>query len=169
MKKILTLSLFAVSMVSLASAQMVNYGNQQNIIAKGVKSISVSGNYTTSGGNHATNIQLGGSMFETSNIELRAAFGYTSVNGSNSMQFLIGGRYYFQPNQDKQSLPFAGLFYTYQNGSGVNSHGFGVEVGMQYFLQPNISLTPDLVYASTTGNGNSDSFSIQVGLTYWFK
>jgi len=174
MKTVLAISalaLVAASALAADNKQLVqNSGDQLNIVTKGVMSANVSGNYTTSSGNHFTTINLQLGKFVSSNIEIRGQVGYNSVNSSNSFTFVVGGRYYFEPSQDKQSLPFAGVFYTYQNGSGINAHGVGFEAGIDYFLQPNISITPTLQYAITSGSGTTtDSFSVLIGLTYWFK
>ena len=112
-----------------------------------------------------------GSNFVTKNIEVFGGITYTSFNSNDSYGLTIGGRYYFDPAQDKQLLPFVGVFYGYANGnSSVQSNAFGVEGGVQYFVAPNVSITPILVWSSTHVTGSTtDSFGLQFGLTYWFK
>lgn len=148
-----------------------NTGEQQNIVQQGVFSASASGSIFTANSNTSSNLNLLGSNFVTKNIEVFAGLNYTSFNSANSYGLTIGGRYYFEPAQDKQVLPFVGAFYGYANGSNsVTSNAFGLEGGIQYFVAPNVSVTPILVWSSTHVTGSTtDSFGLQFGLTYWFK
>lgn len=160
----------ALGMIASPAFGQMNSGMQMNIVQKGVKSVGASGSYFTSSGNHTTNVNLTVSQFITQDIEVLGGLNYLDVNGSTNTGFKLGGRYYFSPSQDKQTLPFAGVFYQYNTGSGLNQNSFGLEAGIQYFVAPNVSVTPSLVYTTTTGNGNSNtSFGVQFGLTFWFK
>lgn len=170
MKKLYVLSVpIALLAIGFANAdQFHNTGNQQNIIQQGVKSLGVTGSYMSNNGSSQTQINLAISQFVNSNIEVRGGIQYLDFNGSSNTSFVVGGRYYFEPSQDKQTLPFAGVFYGYSTGSGTNHSQLGLELGLQYFLQPNVSLTPAAVWSNTSG-GVGSTFGIQLGLTYWFK
>ncbi len=170
MKKIYALSVaVALCAVGIANAdQFHSYGNQANIIQQGVKSLGLSGSYFTNNGSHQTNLNVALSQFVKSDIEVRGGLNYLDLNGSTTTTFVLGARYYFQPSQDKQSLPFLGAFVGFNTGSGNNNRQIGLELGEQYFLQPNVSLTPAAVYSSTSGGGGT-TFGLQVGITYWFK
>ena len=148
-----------------------NTGEQQNIVQQGVFSASATGSFMTANSNTSTNISLMGSNFVTTNIEVLAGVNYASYNSNNTYGFTVGGRYYFAPAQDKNILPFAGVTFSYGSGNNsVKSNAFGVEAGVQYFLAPNVSFTPLLVWSSTHVTGSTtDSFGLQFGLTYWFK
>lgn len=170
MKKFVAFTLAAASVFGgyAQASQYGNYGNQLNIVQQGVKSLGVSGSYTSTKGSHQTNLQLALSEFVTNTVEVRAGLDYFDLNGSNSTVFAVGGRYYFNPSQSKQSLPFVGAFAGFSSGSGNSNTTIGLEAGLQYFLQPNVSLTPALQYSSTSGHGGT-TFGIVLGLTYWFK
>lgn len=170
MKKLVILSLAAAAVFGgyAQAAQYGTYGNQKNIVQQGVKSLGVAGYYMTTKGSHTTNFNIALSEFVSSTIEVRGGLNYLDINGSNSTAFLVGGRYYFHPSQEKQSLPFVGVFAGFNSGSGNSNTTVGLEAGLQYFLQPNVSLTPALQYSSTSGHGGT-TFGLSLGLTYWFK
>lgn len=148
-----------------------NTGEQQNIVQQGVFSASATGSIFTANSNTSANLMLTGSNFVTKNIEVFAGVNYSSLNSFNTYGLTVGGRYYFMPAQDKTVLPFAGLLFSYGSGSNsTSSNAFGVEAGVQYFLAPNVSITPLLLWQSTHVTGSTtDSFGLQFGLTYWFK
>jgi len=148
-----------------------NTGEQQNIVQQGIWSASASGSIMSANSNTSSNLNLMGSTFVTRQVEVFGGVSYTSFNSNNSYGLTFGGRWYFNPAQDKQVLPFVGAFYTYANGSNsVQSNAFGLQGGLQYFVAPNVSITPQLVWSSARVTGSTtDSFGFQFGLTYWFK
>jgi hypothetical protein len=148
-----------------------NTGAQQNIVQQGVWSASAYGSIFSANSSTSTNLNFMASNFIRSQIELFGGLTYTAFNSNSSYGLTAGARYYFNPAQDKQVLPFAGLFYGYANGShSVTSNAFGVQGGVQYFVAPNVSVTPIVVWQSMHVTGSTtDSFGLQFGMTYWFK
>jgi len=156
---------------SVIDLRVPNTGEQQNIVQQGVWSVGASGSIFSANSNTNTNLNFMASNFVARQIEVFGGVTYTAFNSNSSYGLTIGGRYYFNPAQDKQLLPFVGVFYTYANGnSSVQSNAFGVEGGVQYFVAPNVSITPTVVWSSARVTGaTTDSFGFQFGLTYWFK
>jgi hypothetical protein len=172
-------SFIALALVAAAAGQaydvinlkVPNTGEQQNIVQQGVWSASAYGSIFSANSNTSTNLNLMASNFVARQIEVFGGVTYMSFNSNDSYGVTIGGRWYFNPAQDKQVLPFAGAFYTYANGnSSVQSNSFGLQGGVQYFVAPNVSITPTVVWSSTHVTGaTTDAFGFQFGLTYWFK
>ena len=156
-----------------ASLICVRYlvNSRGDIVSRCIFFCGAFGSIFSANSNTVTNINLMGSNFIRQNIELFGGLTYSAVNSNTSYGLTVGGRYYFNPAQDKQMLPFAGVFYGYANGSSqATSNAFGLEGGVQYFVAPNVSVTPIVVWQSMHATGSTvDSFGMQFGLTYWFK
>ncbi|MHB8635180.1 MAG: hypothetical protein ACYC96_01765 [Fimbriimonadaceae bacterium] len=161
----------AIQASGVIDLRVPNTGEQQNIVQQGVWSASAFGSIFSANSSTSTNLNFMASNFVRSQIEVFGGLTYTAFNSNSSYGLTIGGRYYFNPAQDKQLLPFAGLFFGYANGSSsVTSNAFGVQGGVQYFVAPNVSLTPIVVWQSTHVTGaTTNSFGLQFGMTYWFK
>lgn len=174
----LTLAATTASAAGFTDFRVKAPSDQVNIVQQGVYSASIQASVSSTSGSGintttATTIALGGSTFISKEVELQLSVMYTGVSGgANSTSVVGGARYYFDPSQDKQVLPFVGVLIGYQStsGGGNNNTIYGADAGVQYFLAPNVSLTPQVVYLHTTSSGNNfNTWQFQLGLTFWFN
>lgn len=169
----------AMSLVGFAAAQEAPIGP-----AKGVKTANVLLSYMSvkpDGGNEQkqTDLQLVGSYFFTNSLAARLGYGYQKVESGSASSttdvIILGARYYLGAGQalsaEKPLAPFAGAFFRSDKWPSVDrANGFGAELGAEYFLQPNVSLTPVFSYVRSHTQGvNVDGWQFSAGLTVWFK
>lgn len=150
-----------------AKQNMISQGNWLGTLSGSVSSTKVSGGSNTT----SSNGSLTGGYMVTNNIGVGVKLGYTSVSSNNTFTGFVSARYYFDPQPSKTLVPFVGPFvgYTKPSGGGSNLTMYGANAGVEYFVAPNVSLTPNVNYFHTTGGGTkADTFSFSVGLTFWF-
>jgi hypothetical protein len=161
-----------------------NTGGQANIVQQGAFSAGVAASFnsftTTGGGGSSTisDLSLTGGYFVTNEIQIFGDLRYFNLNNFAALGnvsetiFVVGGRYYFGVAQDKQTLPFAGIFVGggQFNPGSTSVTAYGAELGLQYFLAPTVSLTPVLSYTGLHASGATvNQFGVSLGITVWFK
>jgi hypothetical protein len=171
--------ILALNLAIAASAQATGFvdfkvganADQKNIIQQGVYMADLSGSITTVRSNTQTDVQGQIGTFFSSNIEGWIGVGFSAAGSANSWDVSGGVRYYVDPSQDKTMLPFVGVFAMYDSpNGGTKTTGYGAEVGVDFFVSPNVSFTPRLFWDQITGSGISTSeWGLNFGLTFWFN
>jgi len=142
-----------------------------NSIVQGTYTFGVGGASSTSSGNTATVFNINGSMFVSNEISIGIMLGYASATGANTTTtYGAEGRYYFGATPDKTFAPFLGAMYSTTSGGGATVNSLGGEVGFDYFLAKNVSLTPRYMMSRLSGGGGSaDVNTFALGMTFWFS
>ncbi|HLK14238.1 MAG TPA: hypothetical protein VKT78_05490 [Fimbriimonadaceae bacterium] len=165
---IAALSLFAA--VATASDGQQWGTNDYNWLRQGSYGGSLSGLISSTNSNTSTNINLAGVYLFTNNLGVGPLIGLDAFNSSTNWSLGAVGRYYLNHTPQSTLIPFVGVTgsYSVPNQGAVKTTTYGGQIGVEYFLKPNVSLTPAFNYTRTTGSGvgfNTAGFSL--GVTWW--
>ena len=144
--------------------------DKQNMVQQGNWLGTIAGSVSTTNSVTTTTTALTGGYMVTNNIGVGLKIAYNAVQSNNNFTGFAAARYYFDPQPNKTWVPFIGPFVGYNKPSGgTNSTIYGGNIGLDYFVAPNVSLEPTANYFHTTGSGfSTNTWSFAFGLTFWF-
>jgi hypothetical protein len=168
-------ALFAVSATTAALALVGSEARAQTPVnpilpTTGTREIFLNGNIIFNP-DSAQDISIGYGPFLSPNIQVGGQVNYVNPAGSNSEDFYdFSGFVNYHFPSASALLPFVGATLGYTDpGSGDGSVVYGVQGGVKYFVNPNVSVNGTLLWRDFTKSNYDNDFRLTFGISAYLR
>lgn len=160
---------------STYTAKAPSSSETMNSVAQGAWTVDLAAqfsNLSASGGGGSISTSaysVVASYFVTGGISVGLSYAYINDGvGDSDIAWGAEARYYIGASPEKTLVPFIGVLYSDDTSSSFTS--WGGEIGFDYFVAKNVSLTPRVVYTTGSSDGVTlNDLAEEIGFTIWFK
>lgn len=130
----------------------------------GTREIGVNGNFVFEP-TEFYNLELLYGPFLNPNLQVGGTFGFSDAEGSDST-FTVGAFANYHFPSASAALPFVGVLIGYADSGDDDSFTYGVQGGVKYFLNPNVSVNGTLRYLD---QDDDEDFRLLFGISAYLR